>query len=103
MLSSQLTGLGVDDECPPVHRLDGALEATERVHQVHLHAHEQIGAPALEHGVRALVEDDDHVARLHAQLLVPLRTEPDLLTVLHAWRGVGEHGNKIKDNSSDVP
>ncbi|GMT08330.1 hypothetical protein PENTCL1PPCAC_30504, partial [Pristionchus entomophagus] len=74
---------GVED-LAVVERRDHAVEAAQRLHQVDLLLHDQIGALSGEAVVLLLVEHDDDVSRRQTRLLVSLQIKDDLLSVVHA-------------------
>merc|ERR1719154_212964 len=75
---------GADDDDPIIQRLDGFLEATQRLYQRDGHRHDEVLVAAFKDRVFLLVQHNDDIAWLDVRFLIPLPGKHDLLAILHA-------------------
>jgi hypothetical protein len=78
-----------DDKIALIECLDDLLEAAERLNQLQVHDHSQIGAISkLKHRMLFHVQDNDDVAWLQIGFLIALAVEDYPLPILHALLNV---------------
>merc|ERR1719154_93700 len=75
---------GADNNNPVIQRLDGFLEATQRLYQRDGHRHDEVLVAALKDRVFLLIQHNNDIPWLYIGLLIPLPCEDYLLAVLHA-------------------
>merc|ERR1719154_975958 len=63
---------GADNNNPVIQRLDGFLEATQRLYQRDGHRHDQVLVAAFKDRVFLLIQHNDDIAWLDVWLLIPL-------------------------------